>query len=505
LEEGVSSVFTMQGDGTLHGCDRLLTLSSHKRKNWGRNQAELKIAFLDEQTAAPKLVAYVSGSTLYAVDAKTLEEKSHWTPPTPPAVNTTHSLVVANGQFWWSTDSGVYACKPDDQSRLQPTWRSGAPWTTRQVGRLEVPETTYKAPPDPNDLFESMNLHGWIAQRADRSAPLNDGMTAQLMLSDENGRYVAPPPGTTHLLYGPFSHDAASASSWGEIKVHPTNPLVLLSDSSKCNMFCRYPTPTGISQLLPQWSVTPFYFVTKGSAADVALAQRWPTRVRPLSKPQPDMVDYLHKSTAKDAIADMERVLSLMTSPRRQMSDREIRFVLWHGLFNHKYPDQWFFKSDGSAKRAFDVFYNDAQGKVIRDQFTGLGTTWDFRTGDSHDTTYNSSFFGKLPVDFDPPYAWKTPPPQSLFHRTPPPWYDPWGYNRPGDFVTTQPPATYLDPFCFNGQLGFPQRPITLENKLKGRQWAVFTDNDAASMQASGAAASADAQIPTDPCVLVVN
>src|SRR6185369_11337829 len=114
-------------------------------------------------------------------------------------------------------------------------------------------------------------------------------------------------------------------------------------------------------------------------------------------------------------------------------------------------------------------------------------------------------FFGKLPVDFDPPYAWKTPPPQSLFHRTPPPWYDPWGYNRPGDFVTTQPPATYLDPFCFNGQLGFPQRPITLENKLKGRQWAVFTDNDAASMQASGATASADAQIPTDPCVLVVN
>src|SRR5262249_32293696 len=158
--------------------------------------------------------------------------------------------------------------------------------------------------------------HGWIAQRADRSAPLNDGMTAQLMLSDENGRYVAPPPGTTHILYGPFAHDAASAASWGEIKPHPTNPLVLLSDSNKCSMFCRYPTPAGIPQLVPQWTVTPFSSVTKNSAADVALAQRWlapPVRQRP--KPQPDMVDYLNKSTAKDAIASIETMLSVMASP----------------------------------------------------------------------------------------------------------------------------------------------------------------------------------------------
>lgn len=506
LQESSNIIFTMQGNGTLCACDKQLSVGSRKRKKW-KDQAELQIALLDENTTAPKLVVYVSESTLYAVDAKTLEEKSHWTPATPPAVNTTHSLLVANGQFWWSTDSGVYACKPDDQSRLQPTWHSGGPWTTRQVGRLEVPETVYRSSPDPNDLFESMNVHGWITQRADRSAPLSDGMTAQLILSDENGRYVAPPTNTTHILYGPFNHDAASAASWGEIKPHPTNPLVLLSDSNKCSMFCRYPTPAGISQLLPQWTVTPFYSVTKGSAADIALAQHWPAPpVRQRSKPQPDMVDYLNKSAAKDAISGIEAMLSVMTSPRRHVGDREVRFVLWHGLFNHGYPDNWLIKSDGSYKRAFDVFYKEAEAKPIRDQFMGLGTTWDFRTGDPFDTSYSADFFGAKPsVDFDPPYAWKNRPAQPLFHKSPPPWYDPWGYNRPGDFVTQQPPATYFDPFCFNGQVGFPQRPITLDNKFKGRQWAVFTDTDAASLQASGFKAAPDASIPTDPCVLVAN
>ena len=53
-----------------------------------------------------------------------------------------------------------------------------------------------------------------------------------------------------------------------------------------------------------------------------------------------------------------------------------------------------------------------------------------------------------------------------LFHSTPPAWYDPWGYNRPGDFVSTQPSPTYLDPFCFDGQLKFPQRPLWAEAAL---------------------------------------
>jgi hypothetical protein len=67
-----------------------------------------------------------------------------------------------------------------------------------------------------------------------------------------------------------------------------------------------------------------------------------------------------------------------------------------------------------------------------------------------------------------------------LFHTPPPVWYDPWGYNRPGDFVSTQPSPTYIDPFCFDGQLKFPQRPVTLEGNFKGRAWAVFVDNDPA-------------------------
>ena len=73
---------------------------------------------------------------------------------------------------------------------------------------------------------------------------------------------------------------------------------------------------------------------------------------------------------------------------------------------------------------------------------------------------------------------------QPLFHQPPPAWYDPWGYNRPGDFVTDpQPASTYLDPFCFNGHLKFPQRPVTLETGFKGRQWSVFTDAESTSSQ----------------------
>ena len=93
-----------------------------------------------------------------------------------------------------------------------------------------------------------------------------------------------------------------------------------------------------------------------------------------------------------------------------------------------------------------------------------------------------------------------------LFHSTPPAWYDPWGYNRPGDFETAQPGPTYLAPFCFDGQLNFPVRPVTLDVP-KGRIWSVFTDNDPASILASvpppdkNAVAEANA-IDNDPVLL---
>ena len=484
LEEASSSVFAMQGNGTLHGCDKLLTANSHKRKNWSKDKAELQIAFLDDQTAAPKLVVYVSDSTIYAVDAKSLDEKSHWAIPTPPTVNTTHSLEVANGQFWWSTDSGVYAFKPDAQSKLQLTWQTGAPWSVRQVGRLETPETIYKPAIDPSALFETMNIHGWIAQRADQSAPLTDGAMAQLILSDPNGRYVMPPPGTTHVLYGPFSRDASATNTWGEVKAHPRNPLVLLSDSNTTSMFCRYPTPAGLNQLLPTWAMSPsLSFVTKGSAVDIALAKPWPAPpVRPLSKPKPDMIDFYRKSSAAGTLDTYESLWSII-GLKRKMGDREFRFMFWYVTFNQPFPNNMIMQNDGKAKKVMDVFYDAAQVKALKDHFSGQGTTWQFRIGDHSDIPFQSLFVSaNPPVDFDPPYLWKTPPGAPLFHQPPPGWYDPWGYNRPGDFVTDpQPAATYLDPFCFNGHLKFPQRPVTLETGFKGRQWAVFTDANSTS------------------------
>lgn len=487
LEESSCSVFTMQGNGTLHGCDKQLTPNTHKRRNWGRDKAELQIAFLDEETAAPKLVVYISDSTIYAVDAKSLDEKSHWAIPTPPTVNPTHSLDVANGQFWWSTDSGVYAFKPDDQSKLQLTWQTGAPWSVRQVGRPETPDTIYKPPIDPSALFETMNVHGWIAKRTDQSAPLTDGATAQLMLSDPNGSYVMPPHGTTHVLYGPFSRDASATNTWGEVKAHPRNPLVLLSDSNTTSMFCRYPTPAGLNQLLPTWAMSPsLSFVTKGSAVDNALAKPWPAPpVRPVAKPKPDMIDAVNKSAAAAALDHYVKGIWTLLIKGRKVGDRELRYMFWYVAFNRPFPNNMIMENDGRAKQIMDVFYNDAQRKALADHFTGLGTTWDFRLGTYDDTTYQASFMAvNPPVDFDPPYVWKSHPGQPLFHQAPPAWYDPWGYNRPGDFITDpQPASTYLDPFCFNGHLKFPQRPVTLETGFKGRQWAVFTDANSTSSQ----------------------
>ena len=498
FQEGQTGVFVMQGNGTIHGCSK--QLGNHKQTIC-KDEAELQIALLDDETAAPKLLAYVSGSTLHVIEPNTFAEKSSWTPATK--VNKTYSLTIANGQFWWSTDSGVYACKPDTDSKLQATWHSGAPWSVRQVGRVEVPNTIYHPQPDPNELFESMNILGWLAARSDRSAPLNDGMTAQLMLSDENGRYVAPPPGTTHVLYGPFSRDASATSTWGEVRAHPRSSFVLLSDSTNSTILCRYPSPAGISQLLPQWVVSPHFYVPRSSAGDIALAQPWPApAVRPLTKPHPDMIDFFHKSAAKDALTQYENVIHGLRTEQR-MTDRDLRYVLWYPTLGRQFNEMPVMKNilnDAAAKRVLDIFYTDAQVQALRKQFDGLGTVWDVQPGDSSDTAHFSHFYAKNPpVDFDPPYLWKTHPSPSLFHKPPPPWYDPWGYNRPGDFVSQQPAATYLDPFCFNGQPRFPQRAVSLERKFQGHQWAVFTDTH------STALSSESSDTTSDPSILVLN
>ena len=496
FQEGQTGVFVMQGNGTIHGCTK--ALGNHKQTIC-KDQAELHVALLDDDTAAPKLLAYVSETTLHVIDPTTFAEKSSWTPATK--ANTTYSLTIGNGQFWWSTDTGVYACKPDTDSKLQATWHSGPPWSARQVGRMEVPPTIFNPRLDPNDLFESMNVLGWLAQRSDRSAPLNDGMTAQLILSDENGSFVFPPYTTTHLLYGPFTRDSGATSTWADVKPHPTSPFVLLSDSTNTNILCRYPSPAGISQLLPQWFVSPSFYVTRGSASDVALAQPFAApAVKPLAKPHPDMIDFFHKSDAKDALHAYENVISGLSLDRRKINDRDLRYVLWYPALGRQYGSLSLLPNDGTGKRVLDVFYKDADVQALRKHFDGLGTVWDVRPGDNSDSGHFTQMLQKNPlVDFDPPWLWKIKPSQTLFHKPPPPWYDPWGYNRPGDFISTQPEATYLDPFCFNGQLKFPQRAVTLERKLKGHQWAVFTDTHVTALRDERSDATT-----SDPSVLIV-
>jgi hypothetical protein len=485
FEEPLRAIFAIQGNGTLHFSDKSLAQPSSLK--W-KEQAELQLALLEDQKSPLKLIGYVSDSTLYVLDARTLEEKSHWSPDPAPAAGTNHSLVCGNGQFWWSTDAGAYALQPDQYGRVRLTCQSGPPWSTRQVGRLNSPATPYDPPVNPNELFDKMNVRGWIEQRTNPSAPLNDGITAQLILSDEAGKYTTPPSGTSHIVHGPFERDTRSAASrWTHIKPHFNTPLVLLSDSRGASAFCRYPTAGGVSQLVPQWSVAPWLrSVTQHSAMDVALSQDWPTPgVKPLSKPKPDMVRHLLSSTAGKPFETFENLLKMLTK-RKSFGDRDLRFLLWHALFDReirvgimplpKLPD---------LKSALRVFYDDTNQQTLRARFGQPGAVWDIPTSSQATDWFYTSFVSATPpVNFDPPWVWKTPS-TNLFHSPPPDWYDPWGYNRPGDFVSAQPSPTYLDPFCFESQLRFPQRPVTPEAAFNGRSWAVFTDNDPASLLAS--------------------
>ncbi len=486
FEEPLRAIFAIQGNGTLHFADKSLAQPSSMK--W-KEQAELQLALLEDPKSPLKLIGYVSNSTLYVLDARTLEEKSHWSPDPAPAAGTNHTLVCGNGQFWWSTDAGVYALQPDEQGRIRLTCQSGTPWNTRQVGRLNSPAAPYDPPVNPNELFDKMNVRRWIEQRANPSVPLNDGITAQLILSDEAGKYTTPPSGTSYILHGPFERDARSAASrWTHIKPHFNSPLVLLADSRGATAFCRYPAPGGVSQLVPQWSVAPWLrSVTPHSAIDVALSQDWPTPgVRPLSKPKPDMVSYLLSSSAGKPFQVIENLLKSITK-RKSFGDRDLRYILWHALYDREMVVSFLpLPKLPETKSALRIFFDDQAQRTLRDRFGTPGTTWDIPSYRSGESAYYASFVSATPpVNFDPPSVWKTPPPTNLFHSAPPDWYDPWGYNRPGDFETAQPSPTYLDPFCFEGNLRFPQRPVTLEVAFNGRSWAVFTDNDPASLLAS--------------------
>jgi hypothetical protein len=183
------------------------------------------------------------------------------------------------------------------------------------------------------------------------------------------------------------------------------------------------------------------------------------------------------------------------------MGDRELRYVFWWSIFDHAFPDMDFRLDLNHAKTALSVFYTDAQIQALRTQFAGVDTAWQFwgRT-QAHADSFSAA---KPPPDFDPPWEWKTHPSSSLFHKPPPRWYDPWGYNRPGDFVSQQPAPTYLDPFCFNGQPQFPQRPVTFEYGFKGRQWAVFADKDPPETPPGPDEESSEPQV-TEPGILII-
>ncbi|HEX5876371.1 MAG TPA: hypothetical protein VFY60_17105, partial [Pyrinomonadaceae bacterium] len=234
--EQLNKIIVMQGNGTLHRTDSWLdNLNSRKMKD----SAEPQVVLLNDRFASREWLSYISNSTLYLHDPKTLEEKSHWSPTPAPPAGARHALSTGNDQFWWTTDTGVFALKPNASGVVQLAWKTGAPWAIKQVGRYPLPQTPYNPPVNPNDLFDTMNVKAWLAKRSDPNAPLNDGMLAQLLLSDETGKYTTPPEGKSHILALPAGGE--TTTKWTNIRPHPTKPLVLVSDSRGVSTQCRYP------------------------------------------------------------------------------------------------------------------------------------------------------------------------------------------------------------------------------------------------------------------------
>lgn len=506
VEQNLLSVFVLQGNGTLHACTKGLT--GLENRNRAQN-AELELALLESPRA--RLLGFIGEGKLRVVDATSLEEKSTWT---PPAAGKTQSLTAANKQFWWAIDSGVYACEVSDSGQLSLALQSGRPFSGRQVGRIKQPNVDYTGV-NPNDLFDAMNIHAWIRNRTTQSDPLTAGMMAQLMLSDANGKYVSPAEGSSYLIHGPFERDAQSAAStWIHTKAHPSRPLVLLSDNRGGSTLCRYPAVGSGSQLVPAWFVAPWLnSVTPDSAPDIALRNDWPAAptVRALTKPHTDMVAKLQSFTA--ANPDLATALNMQTIYKGMMGhpfeDRDLRLMFWFALNNRSIPsvvsNYIITNMNTIGTKGLPLLFDSAAVTALRARFSGLGTSWDYMP--TSPTDQPNLLFDNLksktpPVNFDPPWVWKTYP--SLYHSRPPAWVDPWGYNSPGDFVATQPSATYLDPFCFNGNLRFPHRPVTFDAKFKGRRWATFTDNDPASLLASGKPAPILRADDADPSALVL-
>jgi hypothetical protein len=474
FEENQRGVFMVQGDGRLYACDKALTKVNVKKQ---MNHAELRVALLEDLTSPVRLVAYVSDGALCLTDAKDFADMGTWTPDTKPAKGTTHTLSAVNKQFWWGTDSGVYACEYVAPKGARLVWSSGLPWVTRQVGRLNTPVSPYKPALDPNELFDKMNVRGWIEQRANKSAPLTDGMTALLMLSDDAGKYKTAPEGTSYIAHGPFERDAASVGGnrWSQLKPHHSNGLVLLCDSRGASSLCRFPTASGVTQLTPQWTTAPWFSVTFLSALDTALSQPWPTpALRPLTKPRPDMIAWLKTTAVKEKVDQLANVLSF--SGHKPFGDMDLRFTLWQALYDNHFPQQFMFASFYKDNKVIlDTVFTAAEQQALATKFGRPGTVWNYQNDE--DFKRNWAAGHTCEANFDPPWSLKSFP-ANLFHSTPPLWYDPWGYNRPGDFITEQPAGTYLDPVCFNGHVKVPHRGVNFDAPFKGRRWSVFTDND---------------------------
>jgi hypothetical protein len=476
FEESQRAIFTVQGDGRLYALDKSVSSVAVQKS---RNHAEPYITLIEELESSLRVLAYVSEGKVCVVDAQTLAEVKSWTPSSPPANGTTHSLSAVKNQIWWGTDSAVYGLKVDSAGAITPTWSSGVPWTTRQVGRLNAPVTQYNPPVDPNDLFDTMNVRGWIQQRTDQTASLTDGMLSLLTLSEDAVKYTSPRPGTSYLVHGPFERDA-DQSRWTQVKPHHSGSMVLLSDNRAASSFCRYSTLPGLSQLVPQWSLAPWLFpssVALGSALDLALSASWPTAVqRSLSKPHPDISAYFATTPAATKFRTFEVWIPNLARSKKDEFDMLLRLMLWHELFNSPSPNTNYatllFKE---GKSILDTLYDATKQQALKAQFGQPGTQWQIHAG--ADYSRNIDKKSACEVNFDPPFLNKSVP-ANLFHSTPPLWYDPWGYNRPGDFITTQPAKTYLDPFCFDGQVRVPYRRITFDTASKVRSWAVFTDND---------------------------
>jgi hypothetical protein len=505
FEEPMRALFTVRGNGTLYAVDKSVkTFVPSSTKG----HAELRLILIEELSSSLRLLAYVSNGTLQVADAKTFADVGSWTPETKPGNGTTHSLSAVKGQIWWGTDAAVYSLKVDDTGKLTPAWKSGVPWITRQVGRLNAPVTTYNPPVDPNELFDTMNVPAWIDQPANKTAPLTDGQMSLLMLSDDAGKYTSPRAGTSYVVHGPFERDAGSSESrWSQAKPHHSGSMMLLSDQRGAISFCRYPLPASGWQLVPQWSVSPSLLssITRYSAVDLALSEGWPTPARRIFAE--DMVARLRARN----INTFNTVEAHLRSYNRGVLDELLlRGMVWHHIVSTDPPDYHINLCYMERRFITDALFTATEQQELKTRFGRPGAEWAMFAAAEYKNNLNAK--PACPVNFDPPFI-NTSVPPNLFHSRPPLWYDPWGYNRPGDFINEQPSKTYLDPFCFEGQLRLPHRRINFDTAFKVRTWAVFTDNDPSTIlrtvkppPADGTPAPEPAPLRAagDPNVLVV-